>query len=126
MRSTLGQEIGETVANRWHPRIQKIDSLTNVLPLCTIISCFFVPGGRHASENNSKSNRRLEKAARGRRWVDTIQSRRQTEVEEVGRKSDAIGFISTAEIRSRAGVKLPSNLRARGSTFSEIATEAEE
>jgi hypothetical protein len=38
MRSTTGQEIRKTFANRWYPRIQTTNSLANVLPLCTRIS----------------------------------------------------------------------------------------
>jgi integrase len=45
--------------------------------------------------------------------------------EKVGRKSDAIALYQQRKSELRAGVKLPSNLRAKGSTFLEIATEAE-
>ena len=45
--------------------------------------------------------------------------------EKVGRKSDAIALYQQRKAELRAGVKLPSNLRAKGSTFLEIATEAE-
>jgi hypothetical protein len=45
--------------------------------------------------------------------------------EKVGRKSDGIALYQQRKSELRAGVKLPTNLRAKGSTFLEIATEAE-
>ena len=45
--------------------------------------------------------------------------------EKVGRKSDAIALYQQRKAELRAGMKLPTNMRAKGSTFLEIATEAE-
>lgn len=45
--------------------------------------------------------------------------------EKVGRRSDAIALYQQRKSELRAGAKLPPNMRTKGSTFSEIATDAE-
>jgi integrase len=46
--------------------------------------------------------------------------------EKVGRKSDAIALYQQRKSELRAGVKLPANMRAKGTMFAELAKEAED
>jgi hypothetical protein len=58
-------------------------------------------------------------------WWTRFREEGKLKREKVGRKSDAIALYQQRKSELRGGVKLPTDLRAKGSTFLEIATEAE-
>jgi len=54
-------------------------------------------------------------------WWVRYQSEGKLHREKVGRKSDAIDLYYTRKAEIRAGIKLPTNMRVKSTTFGDIA-----